>query len=559
MILKLANNLKIDTDEENVKKKGLRIAIIGESGSGKSWAASLMLEEALENQMQICVFDVHGEYSTFTEVYKNIIVIGGERADLPLSYDYIDVYIKIINSGKNVILDLKELVVDEEEFGRFSEKFLRALWKEQVENPKPLLLLIEEAHMVAPQEKSYDVMRRIKIMKQIATGGRKFGLFFVLTTQRPAEISKTALSQCWIRLFGKLTEELDLKAVKPYIDQNPAELRKLKIGEFLIFGLKEESYKSKIRSDRKTRDGASTPVFKLPERTSTERASIEEFKRMIEEIGKKKREKINKISMLEKIIEEQKAEIKKLSERVNVADTLREALVSVQGNSFYIPEEVKEKIKKIERNEDEILKWQKKSEELEKVIKKLSEENEKLKLRLEKFDDAIASLKKFFSITGIIPENTINSEELISMIEQKIGNKQKISINPPEALKKEFLEMEKKKLINIIKNLDEDEKKILKWVEAIGKQTTRGLINKKVFGYVSGEAYQNILKKCDHLEGLGLIKYDKAKRVYPNLKNKIAEDLSMFDATKEEIETLYQNVIFDILKMSNPSTKQSPL
>jgi uncharacterized protein len=79
----------------------------------------------------------------------------------------------------------------------------------------PLFLVIEEAHNFAPQQGSATCSR---ILKNIASEGRKFGLGLCVVTQRAARIDKSVLSQCNTQLILQVTNPLDLKAIAQSIE-----------------------------------------------------------------------------------------------------------------------------------------------------------------------------------------------------------------------------------------------------------------------------------------------------------------------------------------------------
>ncbi len=79
----------------------------------------------------------------------------------------------------------------------------------------PLFLVIEEAHNFAPQQGSATCSR---VLKNIASEGRKFGLGLCVVTQRAARIDKSVLSQCNTQLILQVTNPLDLKAIAQSIE-----------------------------------------------------------------------------------------------------------------------------------------------------------------------------------------------------------------------------------------------------------------------------------------------------------------------------------------------------
>ena len=79
----------------------------------------------------------------------------------------------------------------------------------------PLFLVVEEAHNFAPQQGTVTSSR---VLKNIASEGRKFGLGLCCVTQRAARIDKSVLSQCNTQLILQVTNPLDMKAIAQSIE-----------------------------------------------------------------------------------------------------------------------------------------------------------------------------------------------------------------------------------------------------------------------------------------------------------------------------------------------------
>ncbi len=101
----------------------------------------------------------------------------------------------------------------------------------------PLFLVIEEAHNFAPQQGTATCSR---ILKNIASEGRKFGLGLCAVTQRAARIDKSVLSQCTTQLILQVTNPLDLKAIAQSIegltDGMTQMIQSLPVGVALVTG-----------------------------------------------------------------------------------------------------------------------------------------------------------------------------------------------------------------------------------------------------------------------------------------------------------------------------------
>jgi DNA helicase HerA-like ATPase len=101
----------------------------------------------------------------------------------------------------------------------------------------PMFLVIEEAHNFAPQQGTATCSR---ILKNIASEGRKFGLGLCVVTQRAARIDKSVLSQCNTQLILQVTNPLDLKAIAQSIEGLTAGMtemiQSLPVGVALVTG-----------------------------------------------------------------------------------------------------------------------------------------------------------------------------------------------------------------------------------------------------------------------------------------------------------------------------------
>ena len=73
---------------------------------------------------------------------------------------------------------------------------LERLWERRAER-RPVLIVVDEAHNLCPPDPRSAVQRAVtELLVQIAAEGRKFGLWLLLSTQRPTKIHANVLSQC---------------------------------------------------------------------------------------------------------------------------------------------------------------------------------------------------------------------------------------------------------------------------------------------------------------------------------------------------------------------------
>ncbi len=104
-----------------------------------------------------------------------------------------------------------------------------AVWG-RTEDPRPILLVCEEAHRYVPAERQDQRSSAAQVLGRIAKEGRKYGIALGLVTQRPSDLAEGVLSQCGTILAMRLNNERDqafVKAAMPegargFLDSIPA-------------------------------------------------------------------------------------------------------------------------------------------------------------------------------------------------------------------------------------------------------------------------------------------------------------------------------------------------
>lgn len=544
---RLADNFIIDTADDRVQKQGLRIALIGESGSGKSWTMAILAEQAIEQGLQVMFIDPHGEYHTFAERFPGVIIIGGENADLPLVEEAIDIYAQAYRQGKILDFSLKEIFTDEELYGRMVERILRALWKVQVSEARPAIWILEEAHLECPQEKSADVMRRVGLVKGIATGGRKFGVLLILGTQRPAELHKTPLSQCWLRVFGKLTEKLDRDAVKDYMKPlNPDALKSLVTGEFFVYGLGPEPFKTTITSERLTRHGAETPLIAPIERVETaERASIEELREMVEKTLKQKAEEQSEITRLKGDLTKANKSIEQLREKANIADVLREAAAAMASGSpqaAAIPSETLARLEELEKREGEV-------QGLQDQVKDYAERVGILEGQLDGYrqlQEGLESLRRGLADLELFPQGagaSVDIDAIAAEVAKKMPAGQGYALlEPKEFILKDYQRREVDRLLGAVSKLSNEQKDLLRFMAGVVRVERREAA-RAVFGHSVG-SFQNRSwsdkwnkERLFPLVDIGAVTWDqKHGMINYCLRETIERRLEVYKPSPQEVE-----------------------
>jgi DNA helicase HerA-like ATPase len=104
----------------------------------------------------------------------------------------------------------------------------------------PFLLLIEEAHNFAREKAEAREAVSRSVIETIAREGRKFGASLCLISQRPVNLSTTALSQCNTHIILRITNPNDLTHIEMSSEGIDSRISKsisgLRVGEAIIVG-----------------------------------------------------------------------------------------------------------------------------------------------------------------------------------------------------------------------------------------------------------------------------------------------------------------------------------
>lgn len=153
---------------------------------------------------------------------------------------------KLLNLESNkpfVLFDVSELPNDDLLF--FTSHVLEKLYQKQKsnrsENKKTLVhCVFDEAHQYIRETHQGEKLSSIEVFEKVAREGRKFGLFKILLSQRPSELSQTVLSQCNNFILHRIRNSVDLEFMKksiPYISAEQIHrLSYMKRGSALFVG-----------------------------------------------------------------------------------------------------------------------------------------------------------------------------------------------------------------------------------------------------------------------------------------------------------------------------------
>lgn len=248
------------------------IALLAKRGAGKTYAASVLVEEMLKAKLQVVVLDpMHAWWGMRSSSDGEgeglpIAILGGPKGDVPLEPTGGSLVADlVVDERLSAILDLSPFSKNERR--RFVADFLERLFQR---NRDAMHVVLEEADLFAPEGKLkragdeqmlgavYDLVRR----------GRGRGIGSTLITQRSASLSKEVLTQAEILILLRTTGPQDVAAIKEWIryhgsdeerDRVLAGLHELPTGEAFAWWPVEGILKRIRIRKRETFDSSQTP------------------------------------------------------------------------------------------------------------------------------------------------------------------------------------------------------------------------------------------------------------------------------------------------------------
>ncbi|MEM3618151.1 MAG: DUF87 domain-containing protein [Candidatus Bathyarchaeia archaeon] len=315
------------------------LAIIGIRWIGKSFVAGKMCEQLCEVKQPFVVIDPEGEYWTLRERYAVIVAAVGKpigrpkgyRADLMVTPETASTLARrIAEKGYSVVLDSRNATMADQY--AVLGNFLEALYEAEGQYNRPLVVFMEEAHVLIPEIGRVRLPGIKKLQDkviywawEIAARGRHRGLGYVCVARRAAEVAKAVLSQCPTRFIFKLVDPADLAWLREsgFSKEEIDDIQKLPKGVAFVRGLTAEHIKVRSK-ERVCTHGGKTPIAKAVETPELEHAVAdlsrivkapllvptavsEEAVKRIEALESERKQLLGKVQSLESLLSEASA------------------------------------------------------------------------------------------------------------------------------------------------------------------------------------------------------------------------------------------------------------
>lgn len=197
------------------------LAIVGRTGSGKTYCAKGLVEQLLEAGRRVIVLDPTAAWWGLRSRADGspglpVAIVGGEHGDAPLQAEQAEVLAAwLVERNASAVIDLSEMLIGERH--RFVTDFADHLYRL---NRSPLHLVVDEADEFMPQNPLPETRRMLHHMDRIVRRGRIRGFRVMMVTQRPAVLHKNVLSQANTLIALRLTAPQDRKAIEAWVEGN---------------------------------------------------------------------------------------------------------------------------------------------------------------------------------------------------------------------------------------------------------------------------------------------------------------------------------------------------
>jgi uncharacterized protein len=206
---------------------------IGRKGSGKTYAAGKLAESLLGEGCQVVVLDPVGnwyglrldQHGEKPSRYK-VPILGGEHGDVPLEPGAGTIVADfVVSTGSSAVLDVSLFRKGQRK--DFVAEFAEQLFQRKKTHRTPLMLVIEEAQVFAPQRADRGEERMLGAIEDIVRLGRNYGIGSAMISQRPQSVNKEVLNQCEPLVVFQLVAKHERDAVRGWMQHVGSEAQGL--------------------------------------------------------------------------------------------------------------------------------------------------------------------------------------------------------------------------------------------------------------------------------------------------------------------------------------------
>lgn len=250
-----------------------KLAMLGTTGSGKSYAATKLAEELFGIAAQVVAVDPVGIWyglrlsASGKSPGLPFTIFGGLHGDVPIDPTKGALIADVIcDRNISAVIDVSQLDSDTDAL-RFVRDFGTRLFERRKAKPKAMHIFVEECQEFLPENPQSQYERMcLHAWKRICKIGRNFGIGVSLISQRPQEVNKKALNLTECMFAFQMQGPHERKAVRAWIEDIGGDgkivdqLPKLEVGHAHVWSPRWLKISREVAIGKKhTFDASSTP------------------------------------------------------------------------------------------------------------------------------------------------------------------------------------------------------------------------------------------------------------------------------------------------------------
>lgn len=196
--------------------------VLGKTGSGKSSALRLMVEDLLDRDERVVIVTAKSDWwglktsASGKRAGYPIVIFGGERADLPLHPLSGKAMAELLATGnRSAVLQMRDMMPGERTqfWIDFASHLFRLL-------KGKLYLVIDEVHNFAPKGKILSPQAGLMLhwSNKIAAEARGLGINLIAASQRPQKVHNDFLTSCETLVAMRVIHKSDRDAIEDWIE-----------------------------------------------------------------------------------------------------------------------------------------------------------------------------------------------------------------------------------------------------------------------------------------------------------------------------------------------------
>lgn len=273
--LKISDSLTLPLDAVTQK-----LAFLGRTGSGKTYAATKVAEEMLAAGAQVVSLDPVGVHYGLRIAADGkgpgiqIPVFGGLHGDVPIESTGGKLIADlIVDRNLSAVIDVSQFESDAQK-ARFSADFAERFFFRKKAAPSPVMLFLEEAQEFIPENPQKNEALMLHHWTRLAKLGRNFGIGLSTITQRPQEVNKKVLNLTECMFAFQMTGPHERKTIKSWVEEKGGDLDivddlpRFEVGQAHVWSPQWLRVSETIKIGKKwTFNSSSTPAFGSSKRT----------------------------------------------------------------------------------------------------------------------------------------------------------------------------------------------------------------------------------------------------------------------------------------------------